>query len=145
MNINERYYHNSIDNKFEDRTALQETQDNLLSEISIYIGNLDYRRIMVLIDNCSLIDIKSIIRNELLPIVMNVGDKKPFRELVKRGATIICYDKNGYDVASKKYGAGQISIFLSLNKECNPNQECEDLLAEIGCGDKVLSRKRTQL
>ena len=72
---------------------------------------------------------------------MNVGDKKLCRELVKRGATIICYDENGHDVTSKKYSAEQISIFLSLNKEYNPNQECEDLLAEIGCGDKVLSKK----
>ena len=139
--VNERYYYNSIEHKCEGRTALQAAQDKLLSEISRYIGNLDYRQIMVLIDNCSLIDIKSIIRNELLPIAMNVGDKKLCRELVKRGATIICYDENGHDVTSKKYSAEQISIFLSLNKEYNPNQECEDLLAEIGCGDKVLSKK----
>lgn len=139
--VNERYYYNSIEHKCEDRTALQAAQDKLLSEISRYIGNLDYRQIIALIDNFSLIDIKSIIRNKLLPIAMNVGDKKLCRELVKRGATIIYYDENGHDVTSKKYSAEQINIFLSLNEEYNPNQECEDLLAEIGCGDKVLSKK----
>lgn len=139
--VNEGYYYDSTNHKFEDRTSLQKAQDILLSEISSYIGNLDYRQIMALISNYSLIDINSIIRNELLPKAMNKGDKKLCRELIKKGATIICYDENGHDVTSKKYSTEQIDIFLSLNKEYNPNQECEDLLAEIGCGNKVLSKK----
>ena len=61
--------------------------------------------------------------------------------MIKRGVTIICYDENGYDVTSEKYSAEQINIFLSLNKEYNPNQEFEDLLSEIGCGENVLSKK----
>ncbi len=139
--VNKRYYYNSIEHKYEGRTALQAAQDKLLNEISRYIGNLDYRQIIALIDNSSLIDIKSIIRNELLPIALNVGDKKLCRQLIERGATIICHDENGHDVTSEKYSAEQIDIFLSLNKEYNPNQECEDLLSEIGCGEKGLSKK----
>lgn len=139
--VNRRF--NSIDYKFEDINALQEAQDRLLKEISRYIGNLDYRQIITLIDNSSLIDIKSITRNELLPAAMNAGDKKLCRELIKRGATIICYDENGHDVTSKIYSAKQIKIFLSLTEEeYNPKKECEELLAEIGCGDKVLSKKK---
>lgn len=138
--VNERYYNNYIDHKYEDRTALQAAQDKLLKEISRYIGFLDYRQIMALIDNCSLLDIKSIIRNELLPTAINVGDIKLCEMLVKRGVSIICYDENGHDVTSKKYSAEQIEIFQSLNKAYNPNQEFEDLLAKIGCGNKVLSQ-----
>lgn len=139
--VNERYYYNSIEHRYEGRTALQAAQDKLLNEISRYIGNLDYRQIITLIDSSSLIDIESIIRNKLLPIALDVGDKKLCRQLIKRGATIICYDENGHDVTSKEYSAEQVNIFLSLNEEYNPNKECEDLLAEIGCGDKVLSKK----
>lgn len=138
--VDEAYY-NSMKKKWENKTVLQVAQDKLLSEISRYIGNLDYRQIMALIDNCSIIDIKSIIREELLPTAMDVGDKMLCRELIKRGATIICYDENGHDVTSKEYSAEQIDFFQSLNKEYNPNQECEDLLAEIGCGDGVISKK----
>lgn len=139
--VNKGYYHNSLKHKFEDRTALQAAQDQLLREISRYIGNLDYRQIITLIDNSSLIDIKSIIRNELLPIALEVRDKRLCRQLIKRGVTIICYDENGHDVTSEKYNAEQINIFLSLNKEYNPNQEFEDLLSEIGCGENGLSKK----
>lgn len=139
--VNERYYYNSIENKYEGRTALQAAQDKLLREISRYIGNLDYRQIMTLIDNYSLIDIKSIIRNELLPKAMDMGDENLCGELIKRGATIICYDENGHDITSEIYNAEQINIFLALNEEYNPNKESEDLLAEIGCGDRVFSKK----
>ncbi|MCI8588161.1 MAG: hypothetical protein HFG40_00740, partial [Bacilli bacterium] len=104
--------------------------------------NLDYRQIISLIDNCSLIDIKSIIRNELLPIALNVGDENLCRQLIRRGATIICYDENGHDGTAMKYSAEQINMFQSLNEEYNPNKECEDLLAEIGCGNRVLSKKK---
>lgn len=140
--VDERYYYNPVEHKYESRTALQAAQDRLLSEISRYIGNLDYRQIISLIDNCSLIDIKSIIRNELLPIALNVGDENLCRQLIRRGATIICYDENGHDGTAMKYSAEQINMFQSLNEEYNPNKECEDLLAEIDCGNRVLSKKK---
>ena len=139
--VNEKYYRNWIEGTFKDRTALQLAQDNILDEISRYIGNLDYRQIIALIDNCSLIDIESIIRNELLLTAINVGDRKLCKALVKRGVTIICYDENGHDVTAKKYSAEQIDFFLSLNVGYNPNQECDDLLAKIGCGEGAYSKR----
>ena len=133
--VNEGYYYDSINRKFEDRTSLQKNQDILLNEISRYIGYLDYHYIMALINNFSIIDINSITRNELLPKAINAGDEKLCRALIKKGITIICYDEIGHDVTSKKYSTEQIDFFLFLDKEYNPNQECENLLKEIGCED----------
>lgn len=117
-------------------------QDYLLEEISRYIGHLDYRYIISLIDNYPIIDKESIIRNKLLINAIRAGDIKLCHELVKRGSTIICYDENGKDVTLKTYTPKELDIYQSLNKEYNPNWECEELLAKIGCDAKVLSKKR---
>lgn len=136
------YYGHYITKKLEDRTALQEAQDKLLGEISRYIGNLDYRQIMSLIDSFSLIDIESINRNELLIVAIEMEDKNLCKELIKRGATIVCYDIDGHDVTSKIYSEDQISTFLSLCEDYNPDKECEDLLAEIGCEKKAFKKTK---
>jgi len=133
--------YNVITDDFDSLSNLQIAQDALLKEISRYIGHLDYRQIMTLIDNYPLIDTDSLIRNDLLPKAMDVEDMNLCRELIKRGVNIICYDKDGHDVTSRKYTKEQIDKFISLTGEYNPNKECEDLLAEIGCGDQVLSKK----
>ncbi len=125
-------------------TALQKAQDNLLKEISRYIGNLDYRQIIELLDNFPFIDIEAINRNELIIKAMEKGEIKLCEELIKRGATIICYDKNGHDVTFKIYRPEQINLFQALSSgQYNPNQEFEDLLREIGCG-KGMSRNLKQ-
>lgn len=135
-------YYDITTNKYKERTYLQFAQNRLLIEISRYIGNIDYRQIITLIDSYPIIDTKAIIRNGLLPRAMDLGEINLCKELVKRNVTIVCYDENGHDVTSKLYNPEQIKIFLSLNKEYNPNSECENLLAEIGCNQKVLSMKK---
>lgn len=128
-----------ITHKVEEITLLQTKQYELLKEISRYIGSLDYRIIMNLIDNYPMIDNESIIRNEILPIAMEIGDLNLCRELIGRGISIVCYDEDGHDITAKKYSEKQISIYKSLDSEYNPDEEYEDLLAHIGCGQRVRS------
>lgn len=137
-----RSYWNSLSKHFEDLTSLQVAQNDLLSEISRYIGNLDYRQIMKLINDCPIIDNEAIVRNQILVAAINAGDMNLCKELVKKGISLVCYDEDGHDVTSTIYSADQINIFRSLNDKYNPDKECEDLLSKIGCGDKVLSKKK---
>ena len=151
--------------QFESKTILQCAQDRLLKEIARYIGHLDYHLIMILIDSYPIIDAASINRSELLEVAMKKKDTNLCIELMKRGVTIACYDEKGHDVTSEKYSAEQIAYFQFLNnefitnqksennnaeyatdnqtsiQEYNPNKECEDLLAEIGCENITLSKK----
>lgn len=133
-------YYNNITNTCDKLNCLQVAQNKLLTEISRYIGNLDYRQIIYLINNYPIIDNESIVRNDILLKAMDTRDIELCRELVKMGISIVCYDKNGHDITSTIYSDEQINLFKSLNNEYNPNKECEDLLAQLGCGQKVLSK-----
>lgn len=142
--VDERYYYDSINDKIKDRTALQAAQDKLLREIARYIGNLDYRQILHLIDNHSIIDTDSINRNSLLEKAIDEEDINLCKRLIKRGATIICYDEFGHDVTSEHYTPEQINIFMSVNPKYNPEAEYEDLLREIGCETQSKPKTRTR-
>lgn len=138
----DRAYWHSVAYDFEDLTNLQVAQDDLLTEISRYIGNLDYRQIMKLINGCSIIDNDSIVRNRILIHAINAGDMNLCKELIKKGISLVCYDEDGHDITSTIYSEDQINVFRSLDDKYNPDKECEDLLSQIGCGNKVLSKKK---
>lgn len=130
--------------KYYNVTELQVAQNNLLNEISRYIGVLDYRQVLSLLDAYPLVDEEAIVRNDILPRAMNIGDIDLCEALVNRGISIVCYDQEGCDITKEVYKPEQITLFSSLNKEYNANQGREALLAEIGCPikTKVLSTKK---
>jgi len=133
-------YHPNLQ-KHVSKTALQEAQNELLDEIKQYIGNLDYRQIITLIDSFPMIDVDAMNRNGILAKALDCEDRKLCRELIKRGVTIACYDENGHDVTTQQYGTRRTELFSSLNRAYNPNSEYEDLLAEIGCKNKVKAKE----
>ncbi|MDE5586923.1 MAG: hypothetical protein K2I72_00965, partial [Bacilli bacterium] len=100
-------------------TSLEKAQNTLLGEIERYIGILDYRQIMTLIDSFPIIDVGSIIRSNMLLCAIYLEDIDLCKELSKRGCTIVCFDENGTDITSKRYTPEQISLFSSINKEYN--------------------------
>lgn len=124
-----------------DRTALQFAQDTLLNELSRYIGILNYHHIIALIDDSDIITPEALNRNGILPQAIKVRDKKLCKELIKRGATIVCYDPNGHDITSNNYSEEDINFFRSVAENYNPNKECEDLLAAIGISEDVSLKK----
>lgn len=133
--INEKGYWIIEKSEYEPLTDLKRAQDKLLDEISRYIGKLDYRQIIILLDSFPLIDEDSIKRNEILARAIDAKDTKLCEELIKRGFSIVCYDSNGHDVTTKRYGRKRVKIFQSLVEGYTPDKEYVSLLSEIGCDD----------
>lgn len=133
--LEDRCFYDPIRNESKPITNLEAIQDSLLREIERYVGLLNYHFIIALIDSFSLIDKEAILRSNLLALAINNKDKKLAKELVKRGASIVCIDANGHDVTQNYFTQEQIDFFLKVSSGYNPNEEFDDLLAAIGVGE----------
>lgn len=130
--------YSTFGNKPENITAKMRAGNILLSEIVRYIGNLSGNQILKLVDRYPIINLNYKWYNSLgqgqsiLTIAMDFKDIKLCKGLIKRGASIVCYDENGHDITSKKFDQKHIEVFMKLNPEYNPDQEFDSLLLAIG-------------
>ena len=125
-------------NRYGGVTRYQAAQDDLIDEIKRYIGNLDGKYIIQLLDSLPIIDIDSLNRNEVMIDAINAKDEALSKELIARGVSIVQYDSEGHDVTATLYGADTIAAFSEMNSKYNPNQELESLLEEIGCKKRLV-------
>ena len=130
------------ENKPRLQTMVELQQDMLIKEIERYVGFLDYRLIMELLNMYPFIDDNTIIRNALLKIALQRNDLNLCKELMKRGISIIFYDENGKDITKKVYTRKQIDTisYLEKNYMRDSDEELNGLLSEIGIDDKSLKK-----
>lgn len=125
-------------NRYGKVTRYQAAQDVLIDEIKRYIGNLDGRYIIKVLDSLPIIDMDSLNRNKVMIEAINAKDEFLSRELIARGVSIVQYDSEGHDITATLYDADTIAAFSTMNSKYNPNQELESLLEEIGCKKRLV-------
>ena len=113
-----------------------------LAEVRKFIGYLDYRQVITLLDDIKDVTVKDLNDLKLLFTAIKMGDLELSKELIKRGASIIAYDENGHDITTQVYDKEIVDTFISLNPEYTPVGPYQDLLTEIGCGQLVPSLKK---
>lgn len=130
------------DSSWKGLTALEKAQKLLIEEIKRYIRYLDYRYILDLIDSFPIIDPDSIIKSGILRAAIDKKDANLCKAFIDRGFTIVEVDKEGFDITSKVYNKEQIAFYAALDPTFSENSAYHSLLAEIGCEDRLASRKR---
>ena len=108
-----------------------------LAEVRKFIGYLDYRQVITLLDDIKDVTAKDLNDLKLLFTAIKMGDLELSKELIKRGASIVAYDENGHDITTQVYDKEIVDTFMSLNPEYTPVGPYQDLLTEIGCGQLV--------
>lgn len=113
-------YMDKIGSDYAEWTSLQVSQDRLIREISRFIGNIDYKFILELIERYPMLDNYTIFRNAILRDAMDKREFDLCRELIERGYSIYWYNEDGETIPTTGIKKEHRDVFKELggiNKE----------------------------